>query len=167
MRVRATGDLAMFGLAAGKRPLTPTTETEMTRKSLIATALCLTLLAPAALAGPLTVTLENIQKQTGEIRLGVYDAASYEGGQAVAGAAVEVNAATVSVTVEGLAPGEYGIKLFHDVNGDGEMNSNPFGMPTEPFAFSNNAMGRFGPAKWDDARFEVTEDGAVQVISVN
>ena len=167
MRVQGGAVLARFGLAAGKRPLTTTTETEMTRKSLIAAALCLTVMAPAALAGPLTVTLENIQKQTGEIRLGVYDAAGYEGGQAVGGADVVVNAATVSVTIEGLAPGEYGIKLFHDVNGDGEMNSNPFGMPTEPFAFSNNAMGRFGPAKWDDARFEVTEDGAVQVISLN
>jgi uncharacterized protein (DUF2141 family) len=40
-------------------------------------------------------------------------------------------------------------------------------MPTEPFAFSNNAKGRFGPAKWDDARFEVTEDGAVQIITLN
>ncbi|MEQ9506315.1 MAG: DUF2141 domain-containing protein [Hyphomonas sp.] len=139
----------------------------MTRKPLIATALCLALLAPAALAGPLTVTLENIRTQAGEIRLGVYDAAGYEGGEAVAGASVAANAATVSVTVEGLAPGEYGIKLFHDINGDGEMNSNPFGMPTEPFAFSNNAQGRFGPAKWNDARFEVTADGAVQVISLN
>ena len=36
--------------------------------------------------------------------------------------------------------------LFHDVNGDGEMNTNPFGIPTEPFAFSNNARGSFGPA---------------------
>ncbi len=139
----------------------------MTRKPLIATALCLALLAPAALAGPLTVTLENIGKQTGEIRLGVYDAAGYDGGKAVAGAEVAVTAGTVSVTVEGLAPGEYGIKLYHDVNGDGEMNSNPFGMPTEPFAFSNNAKGRFGPASWDDARFEVTADGAVQIISLN
>ena len=167
MRVRANRELAYFSLTAGKRPLTTTTETEMTRKPLIAAVLCLTLLAPAALAGPLTVTLENIEKQTGTIRLGVYDAAGYEGGTAVGGADVTVNAATVSVIIDGLAPGEYGIKLFHDVNGDGEMNSNPFGMPTEPFAFSNNAKGRFGPAKWDDARFEVTEDGAIQVISLN
>lgn len=139
----------------------------MTFKPLILSTLALAILAPAALAGPVTVTLENIQKQTGAIRLGVYDAAGYEGGKAVNGADIVVNAATVSVTIQGLAPGEYGIKLFHDVNGDGEMNSNPFGMPTEPFAFSNNAKGRFGPAKWDDARFEVTEDGAVQIITLN
>lgn len=167
MRKRATLELAIFGLAAGKRLLTTKTETDMNRSYLIATALCLTALAPAALAAPLTVTLTNIQTQTGEIRVGVYNVTGYDRGQAVAGADVAANAASVTVTVEGLTPGEYGIKLYHDVNSDGEMNSNPFGMPIEPFAFSNNAKGRFGPAKWNDARFEVTEDGAVQVIALN
>lgn len=138
----------------------------MTLKPLFAVALSLSLLAPVALAGPLTVKLENVRKQTGEIRLGVFDAAGYANGKAVTGADVAVDGASLSVTLEGLAPGEYGIKLYHDVNGDGEMNTNPFGMPTEPFAFSNNAKGRFGPARWEDARFEVTEDGAVQIIAL-
>ena len=45
------------------------------------------------------------------------------------------------------------MRAFHDVNGDGRMNTNPFGMPTEPFAFSNNARGNMGPASWDRAEF--------------
>ena len=40
--------------------------------------------------------------------------------------------------------------------GDGQMNRNPFGMPTEPYAFSNNAVGNMGPADWDRARFAVS-----------
>ena len=39
------------------------------------------------------------------------------------------------------------------------MGRNPFGMPTEPFAFTNNAVGNMGPASWDRARVAV--DGAV------
>ena len=139
----------------------------MTLKPLITAALVAFLLAPVAQAGPLTVKFENIKTQQGTIRLGVYDAAGYESGKSLTGANVPVDGDSASVTLEGLAPGEYGIKLFHDVNGDGEMNSNPFGMPTEPFAFSNNAKGKFGPAKWDAARFEVTAEGAVQVITFN
>ncbi|MGB3625921.1 MAG: DUF2141 domain-containing protein [Henriciella sp.] len=140
----------------------------MTKTSLlIAASACAALLAPVAQAAPLTVTLTNIEAQTGEIRLGVFDAEGYETGTAASGANVAANAETVSVTIEGLAPGQYGIKLYHDVNGDGEMNTNPFGMPIEPFAFSNNAKGRFGPAKWDAARFDVTEDGAAQTIAIN
>ena len=29
------------------------------------------------------------------------------------------------------------------------------GMPVEPFAFSNNAVGNMGPAKWEAAAFEI------------
>lgn len=134
---------------------------------LIAAVICSAAMAPIAAAAPLTVTLTGIETQTGEIRLGIFDADGYKSDEAVAGANVAADSDTVSVTVEGLSPGEYGIKLYHDVNGDGEMNTNPFGMPTEPFAFSNNAKGRFGPASWDAARFEVTEEGAVQTIAIN
>ncbi len=42
------------------------------------------------------------------------------------------------------------------MNGDGEMNTNPFGMPTEPFGFSNNAVGNMGPASWARAHFAVS-----------
>ncbi len=42
------------------------------------------------------------------------------------------------------------------MNGNGKMDTNPFGMPVEPYAFSNNAVGNMGPAKWDRARFEVS-----------
>jgi len=53
------------------------------------------------------------------------------------------------------------------VDGNGQMNSNAFGIPSEPYAFSNNAQGTMGPAKWDAAKFIVTADGAVQIISLN
>jgi uncharacterized protein (DUF2141 family) len=51
------------------------------------------------------------------------------------------------------------MRAFHDVDGDARMNVNPFGIPTEPYAFSNNAVGNMGPASWDRAR--VTVSGAV------
>ena len=139
----------------------------MTHKTLIAAALGALIIAPLANAAPLTITVDNIQSQTGTIRLGVYDEAGYKGGDAVNGANISVDAATASVTLEGIAPGEYGIKLYHDVDGDGDMNTNPVGMPTEPFAFSNNAVGRFGPATWAAAKFEITEEGTVQTIDLN
>ena len=54
---------------------------------------------------------------------------------------------------DGLPDGDYAVRAFHDLNGDGKMNTNPFGMPTEPYAFSNNAVGNMGPASWDRAKF--------------
>ena len=60
-----------------------------------------------------------------------------------------------SIQIEGLAPGRYGIMAFHDKNSDGKLNTLPIGLPTEPYGFSNNARGRFGPPNWQAASFEV------------
>ena len=57
------------------------------------------------------------------------------------------------------------MKAFHDVNGDGQMNTNPFGIPIEPYAFSNNAVGNMGPARWSAARFPVSGETA-QTITI-
>lgn len=78
------------------------------------------------------------------------------GGEPVRGAMVDVAGGERIARFEGLAPGDYALRAFHDVNGDGEMNTNPFGMPTEPYVFSNNAVGNMGPASWERARFTVS-----------
>ena len=112
--------------------------------------------APAdAPASVLTVKVETAAN-TGKVMVVLYDSeAAYEGGQPARVA--QVNVATGQhEAVFDLPAGAYGVKAFHDVNGNGKMDVNPFGMPSEPYAFSNNAVGTMGPAKWDRARFEVS-----------
>jgi uncharacterized protein (DUF2141 family) len=103
----------------------------------------------------LTVNFTGIEEKQGAVMGVLFDSeAAYDGkGAPVRPIMVAANKAEVAATFEGLAPGTYAIKLFHD--GDGKMGTNPYGMPTEPFAFSNNAQGNMGPAKWADAKFEV------------
>lgn len=140
----------------------------MTRTLSIVTSLAAALvLTPIAAASDLTVNVEGISQVQGTIMLGLFDEATYKGDGAVNGASLKVETTAVTATFEGLAPGEYAVRLYHDLNDDGEMNTNPFGMPTEPYAFSNDAKGRFGPAKWDDARFSVSADGTVHTITMN
>ncbi|MBR9834676.1 MAG: DUF2141 domain-containing protein [Alphaproteobacteria bacterium] len=124
-------------------------------------------LSPLAHAADLTVTIKNVQTQGGTIVLGLYDEAGFETDGALAGAHIAVDGDTVSTVFEGLAPGEYAIRLYHDVNDDGDMNTNPFGMPIEPYAFSNNARGRFGPPVWQAARFALAADGDTHTITLN
>lgn len=105
----------------------------------------------------LTVTFEQIEAPSGQILLSLYDseAAHDAGGKPVRVAMARVEGKTATARFEGLAPGRYAIKAFHDVDGDGKMKTNPFGMPLEPFAFSNNAKPVGGPARWEAASFEV------------
>ncbi|MDI4631791.1 DUF2141 domain-containing protein [Pelomonas sp. V22] len=59
--------------------------------------------------------------------------------------------------------GDLALSVLHDVNGNGKMDSNPMGMPLEPFAFSNNAVGNFGPASFEQAKFTVKPGARISV----
>jgi len=140
----------------------------MTRTSSLLAFIAASFVAgPLANASDLTVTVEGIADAKGAIMLGLFDEATYKGDGAVTGATLKVEGTSVTATFEDLAPGEYAVRLYHDVNDDGEMNTNPFGMPTEPYAFSNDAKGRFGPAKWEAAKFIVEADGTAHTITMN
>lgn len=57
----------------------------------------------------------------------------------------------VSVVLKGLPDGPLALSLFQDANANGRLDMNPMGMPVEPFGFSNNAVGNFGPPPFEQA----------------
>lgn len=115
-----------------------------------------------------TVTFTGIQTPTGAIMAGVYDSESaFAGGAPLKGVRIEITGGEAVAVVAGLAPSRYAIKAYHDVDGDGRMATNPFGIPTEPYAASNNARGEMGPPAWTDAVFEVTAGGTAQTITID
>lgn len=67
------------------------------------------------------------------------------------------------IIFENVNLGEYALQLFHDVNNDFKLQTNIMGIPTEPFAFSNNAKGKFGPPKFEQAAFEVKPNAQITV----
>jgi len=135
--------------------------------ALSALAAALLVAAPAFAADDSTVTLTfDTAAATGEIMVVLFNSEAAYGGQGapVAQAMIDVAAGQHTATFT-VPAGDYAVKSFHDVNGDGRMNTNPFGMPTEPYAFSNNARGNMGPATWEQAHFTVEGDTA-QTISL-
>jgi len=130
-----------------------------------AAAAALALFATAAVAQAASVLTLNLDcgSTVGKVMIAVYDSEAAYNGQ---GAPVRRLAAEPGqpVRIEGLAPGTYAVKSFQDLNSNGQMDANPFGMPTEPFAFSNNAHGNMGPAPWAAAAFTVDASGATQTL---
>jgi uncharacterized protein (DUF2141 family) len=51
--------------------------------------------------------------------------------------------------------GEYAIKVYHDENGNDELDTRIFGIPKERYGFSNNAGGKFGPPEYEEALFNL------------
>jgi uncharacterized protein (DUF2141 family) len=103
--------------------------------------------------------------RTGQVMVALYDSETgYNGDRPVARTTVSASASPVVAVFENLPAGDYAVKSFHDVDGDGRMGTNPFGLPTEPYAFSNNAVGNMGPASWSRARFPVSGDTAQTIV---
>ncbi|HEX8660260.1 MAG TPA: DUF2141 domain-containing protein [Brevundimonas sp.] len=131
----------------------------------LAAALVLTA-APAVAqdAGSSVVITFETGARTGSVMVALYNSeASYGAGPAVAQAAISASGEVVA-RFENLPAGDYAVKAFHDVNGDGRMTTNPFGIPIEPYAFSNNAVGNMGPARWAAARFPVSGETAQTIV---
>ncbi len=54
--------------------------------------------------------------------------------------------------------GDYAVAVMHDENGNGELDSNLVGAPTEGYGFSNNAKsGMFGPPSFEKARLRLAD----------
>ncbi|KQY85142.1 hypothetical protein ASD25_08020 [Brevundimonas sp. Root1423] len=123
------------------------------------------LLTQTAPANASVVVTFETGATTGSVMVALYNSeAAYGGGAPVAAMAVPADGPVVA-RFENLPAGDYAVKAFHDVDGNGEMNTNPFGIPIEPYAFSNNAVGNMGPARWAAARFPVSGDTA-QTITI-
>jgi uncharacterized protein (DUF2141 family) len=129
-------------------------------------SVCLRLLAVSALllskplyAADFSLQVENITDIRGTLMWSVFDSSETYAADAspvIAGSS-RVMGDSIRVTLHDLPPGRYAVKLFHDVNNNGEMDSNLLGLPQEGYGFSNNA-GRFGPPSFSDAMVEVVGD---------
>ena len=82
----------------------------------------------------------------------------------VANAAAPAATDGVVVVFRDLPAGEYAVAAFHDTNGDGELNANFVGMPTEGYGFSNDARGFMGPPSFEDAAFSLSADAGVRLV---
>ncbi|QYF93394.1 DUF2141 domain-containing protein [Massilia sp. PAMC28688] len=116
-------------------------------------------------AAELTVQIDDVKSADGMLMLALYDAQSFLKKPVKAARAAAVPGGT-TVVFKDLPEGEYAFALFHDANGNGKMDKNPIGIPTEDYAFSNNALGTMGPPGFDKARIVVTAAGTSTRVSL-
>ena len=125
---------------------------------------------PAAETGQnvqLTVRFEGVDAAVGQIVGALYTSeASFERGDSPYRSLVQ--------PVEGASPewrldlpaGEYAIKAYWDLDRDRVLDRTDFGVPIEPYGFSNNARGAFGPPSWEKTRFKLGPDGLTLSIEL-
>jgi uncharacterized protein (DUF2141 family) len=112
------------------------------------------------------VTVKNIEKAKGTIRVGLFTNENDFLKKAADGKVVKAIGTEVKVVFENLKAGEYAVSVIHDENENGELDTNGIGMPKEGFAFGNNAMGTFGPPSFEKAKVIVDKSPVKQVIQL-
>jgi uncharacterized protein (DUF2141 family) len=130
--------------------------------------ICGALLLAASQAGAadLTIHVDDVKAAGGRIEVAVYNSAGAFLKTATGAAGTAASADANTVVVKDLPAGDYAFAVFHDANSNGKLDRNMLGIPTEDYAFSNNALGKMGPPSFEQARFTLPAAGATVRVSL-
>lgn len=117
-------------------------------------------------SGNLEITFSGIKENTGTVHVALYKGADAFMKKAIKRGKAKVNGNEVTIIFEGLSYGEYTVSAYHDENENDKMDTKTFGIPVEPYGFSNNARGMFGPPSYEDCMFKVNKDLVKQLIKL-
>ena len=116
--------------------------------------------------GTIHLEVQNIKPSQGSIKVAIFgtedeflvDDKAIQGHSVVAN-----NSDKLTITLKDLPFGTYAIAIYQDLNDNGKLDTNLFGVPKEPYGFSNNARSKWGPPKYEIAKFELNE----KVLKIN
>jgi uncharacterized protein (DUF2141 family) len=119
-------------------------------------------------AADLAVTVENIQDGSGQVLVGLFDSAAAFPKHAQRGQKIPASQrdakGSVRLNFTGLPEGTYVVSAIHDKDGNGKLTTNLVGMPTEPYGFTGQGSGSFGPPAFKDVSFNLPAEGAAITV---
>ena len=121
----------------------------------------------SAQSADLQIDISNAEQGNGLVYFALYDSAEAYAGQHMREVAVSTETGQLpSAVFTGLPPGAYAITVFQDANANRKLDTNLIGLPSEPFGFSQNAMGAMGPPDFAAAAVNLSADDETQVINI-
>lgn len=114
----------------------------------------------------LSVYIEKVMPVTGVLFLSIFNSPYGFPGEykkAFRTGNHEVSASTEVFHFEDMSVGEYAVSVLHDENNNGKMDFSWIGAPSEGYGASNDAHAWFGPPRWSDAKFVLSDDLTVTI----
>lgn len=105
----------------------------------------------------ITITIENVLSNEGQLLAGLHSAETFMKGQGLQSATVKATKGEVTMTFTNVKPGTYAIMLLHDANDNKRMDFESNGMPKENYVTSGETE-LYGPPSFKSSKFEVVED---------
>ena len=139
------------------------------RLTTIAALACIAV-APA-LAADLAVEVHGVRSADGRLYVAVHASESRATFPAGTGsfAALQRRAevGVLRFVLHDVPPGRYAVNTFHDENGNGDLDTNLLGIPSEGYGFANDPDSSFGPPDFEAASVDLGEESAVAVMTLN
>jgi uncharacterized protein (DUF2141 family) len=113
--------------------------------------------APPQALGVLTIKVEKVSPNGGDVRVALYNEANYaiNAADPVLDAVVPAHTGETIVVLKPVKPGVYAVKMFQDFNRNGKFDMNWLGLPIEKYGFSNDARPTFSEPSFDSTKFEL------------
>jgi uncharacterized protein (DUF2141 family) len=126
-------------------------------------------IAQAESTTSLTVVVNGIRNQTGEICLRVYNSEKGFPDHAkseVKSGCTKITGNSIKQVFSGLKPGNYAVAVVDDQNGDHKLNKDFFGIPEEGFGISRNPIVsiRTGTPKFKNASLKVDKNTTINIF---
>ena len=105
----------------------------------------------------ITIKVHSIKEIKGKIVIGLYNKAKGfpDIGKQHKGIITKITAKSATYIFSNIPNGVYAIALFQDVNNNGDLDYNFFGIPKEPYAFSCIDGTCFKTPSFDKAKFKL------------
>ena len=111
----------------------------------------------------LTIEIEITKYNTGQMAFAIFNDAEQFLKTPVKSNAIEVKDNRATFEFKDLPKGIYSFSYYHDVNSNGELDTNFMGVPKEPYGFSNNQKGTFGPPSFEDAKILIDQNTTLKL----
>jgi uncharacterized protein (DUF2141 family) len=115
--------------------------------------------------GTLVIRVVGLSSNDGTVRIELDTAQSYGSTGNVRLGERPIQDRTAHWTLPDVPYGTYAVALYHDQNGNDELDTNFLGRPQEPYGFSKNARGTMGPPDFEEAAFTLSSDSLSLTIS--
>lgn len=111
------------------------------------------------------VYISGFENNMGKAMIGLYNSENDFLKKEFKSALSEILNENATTMFTNLPDGKYAVSVFHDEDNDNEFDMLLGFIPQEDYGNSNNIPPRFGPPKWEDAKFEI-KGGEVRKINI-
>jgi len=112
--------------------------------------------------GRLVVKVTNLGDLKGQVMVGLFDKEDNFLKKPIKGVSAKATVEGQELVFENLPFGEYAVSVIHDENENGELDTFLV-IPTEPYGFSNNVMGKFGPPSFEQTKISFKNDTSIEI----